>query len=101
MMMGQGDVARGAAILLAALHVYKFYSMAAAEELELQQSARLLRAELKWLFRARLVLLIAVAAIPLLPVAVLAEGIGRYLFFVSVVSRNMATTFFGTAREAA
>ena len=34
-------------------------------------------------------------------VALAGEIIGRYLFFVSVVPRNMAMTFFSQEREAA
>ena len=101
LMLGYETPARWAAVMLAALQIYKLFSTASAEELELQQSARLLRAELRWLYRTRLILLLAAAVMPLLPAALLAESIGRYLFFVSVVPRNMATTFFGTAREAA
>jgi formate dehydrogenase iron-sulfur subunit len=101
MLAGYHDAARAAALALAILQIHKLLAMAGSDELELQQTANLLTADLKWPWRFRLLFLAAVAALPLLPLAVLAELIGRYLFFVSVVPRNIAATFFGSAREAA
>jgi formate dehydrogenase iron-sulfur subunit len=82
-------------------------SSAVSDEFELRASARLLVRDLRGAFFARLALLIAGGvALPLLhqPVAafVLAlagELLSRYLFFVSVVPKNMASGFFH--REAA
>jgi DMSO reductase iron-sulfur subunit len=101
MLAGYTDLARFLAFALAAVQTHKMLSMAGSEELELQQSGQLLRAELKWLFRLRLILLLTVVVAPVLALAVVAEAVGRYLFFVSVVPRNIAATFFGTARDAA
>ena len=101
MLAGHTDLPRLAAVVLAGLQTYKLASMAASEEMELCQTSQLLRSDLKWIFRARLLLLLLVAIYPLLIIALLAEVMGRYLFFVSVVPRNMAATFFGNAREAA
>ena len=74
-----------------------------------QASARLLSSDLARLFLLRLALLaFGGAALPLTGYAVLGfaaafagEILGRYLFFVSVVPKNMAMTFFGQQREAA
>jgi hypothetical protein len=73
-------------------------------EFELRQSARLIAFDFRRLLAIRVLLLLAVVFAPLpagLALAFVSELIGRYLFFVAVVPRNMATTFFGTAREAA
>jgi DMSO reductase iron-sulfur subunit len=108
--------AAAAAQVIAA--VSKLVRLMGSEEFELRQSARLLTADLKNLFLVRLVVLAAAGVLPVLgaavPVAggglpwivaalVLALGaeiLGRYLFFVSVVPRNVAASFFG-GREAA
>jgi formate dehydrogenase iron-sulfur subunit len=73
---------------------------------ELQASARLLRSELKGVFKLRF--LLAVIALVCLPVsqiasfafALAAELTGRWLFFTSVVPKSMASTFL-TPRGAA
>ncbi len=87
----------------------KFLWLIRSEEFELQGSARLLSADLQNLFLARFGLLIAGGvALPLaghpaaaLPLALAGELIGRYLFFVSVVPRNMAAGFFESGSVAA
>jgi len=81
--------------------VTRLIELTCSDEFELRASARLLGNDLKRLLFARIVLLIAGGvALPLLhiPVAALlvataGESLGRYLFFVSVVPRNMAAPF--------
>jgi DMSO reductase anchor subunit len=94
----------GAAIAQALLEIWKLVSAKRSPELELRQSARLLAHDFRAIFALRLALLLALTVTPV-PVAFglafASEVIGRYLFFVTVVPRNMAATFFGTAREAA
>jgi DMSO reductase anchor subunit len=92
-----------AALGQVALQVSKLAAMRRSSEFELRQSARLLTLDFRWLFIARLALLAALPWIPAtasMACALASELAGRYLFFVTVVPRNMATTFFGTAREA-
>jgi DMSO reductase anchor subunit len=87
----------------------KFLWLIRSDKHELQGSARLLSADLKNLFLARFGLLIAGGvAMPLvgfaatgLLLALAGELAGRYLFFVSVVPRNMAAGFFATGKVAA
>jgi ABC-type proline/glycine betaine transport system permease subunit len=90
------------------LQILKYLWLRRSLEFELKQSARLLKAEFCPLFMARLALLVAgaalalVGAVPLgLLCCVAGEIAGRYLFFVSVVPRNMAASFFSIAKEAA
>jgi len=97
--------ASGAALAQALALVTKVISMRRAYEFELKQSARLLerplRKHLAW--RLGLLLLVAVPFVPAwiaLPVAIGGEVLGRYLFFVSVVPRNMALTFFAGSEAA-
>ncbi len=81
--------------------VTRFVELTGADEFELRASARLLGNDLKRQVLLRIVLLITGGvALPLVhqPVAVLlaataGELLGRYLFFVSVVPRNMAASF--------
>lgn len=81
--------------------VIRFLEWSASDEFELRATARLLGNDLKNLLVGRIVLLIAAGAIlPLthsalaaLVAATVGELFGRYLFFVSVVPRNMAATF--------
>lgn len=101
---GHPIVMPAAAIAQAALTATKVFRMQRSDEFELRQSARLLTDDFRTLLGARLLILLAVVFLPqpfAFLVALLGEIIGRYLFFASVVPRNMATTFFGTAREAA
>jgi DMSO reductase anchor subunit len=71
----------------------KFARMSRSSEPEQVASARLLGGPL---FVIRLVLLL----IPTAPTMLVAELLGRYLFFVSVVPRNVASTYF-SGKEAA
>jgi hypothetical protein len=81
--------------------VTRLIELTCSDEFELRASARLLGNDLKRLLFIRIVLLIAGGvALPLLhiPLAALlvataGELLGRYLFFVSVVPRNMAAPF--------
>jgi DMSO reductase anchor subunit len=102
-------VAAGASIAQIINQVWKFASLIRSDEFEKQASARLLSNELARVFLLRLVLTaaggIALALAGFAPigfaVALAGEILGRYLFFVSVVPRNMAMTFFSQEREAA
>ena len=102
-------VAAGAAIAQTLNQVWKFVRLIRSDQFEQQASARLLSNELSQLFLARLALTafggvaLALAGYPAAGfVAALAgEILGRYLFFVSVVPKNMAMTFFGIHQEAA
>ena len=88
--------------------LWRFLRLVRSEEYEKQASARLLSGELARLFLLRLgLLMLGAVALPAMGLA--AAGfvltlagalIGRYLFFVSVVPKNMAMTFF-ERREAA
>lgn len=88
-------------------YLLKFIVMTASEEFELRASARLLAHELRGAFLVRLALLIAGGIVlPLtghaafgFALTLVAELLSRYLFFVSVVPKNMAASFF--RREAA
>ena len=81
--------------------VTRFVELTGSDEFELRASARLLGNDLKRRLLLRIVLLIAGGvALPLLHqtlaallVATAGELLGRYLFFVSVVPRNMAASF--------
>ena len=82
----------------------KFLWLIRSEEFELQGSARLLSADLHNLLLTRFGLLVAGGMLPLaglpapaLALALAGELLGRYLFFVSVVPRNMAAGFFENA----
>ena len=88
--------------------LWRFLRLVRSDEYEKQASARLLSGELARLFLLRLGLpILGAVALPAMGRAV--EGflltlaaalLGRYLFFVSVVPKNMAMTFF-ERREAA
>ncbi len=81
--------------------VTHFIELTASDEFELRASARLLGNDLKTRLLLRIALLIAGGvALPLvhwpalaLVAATAGELLGRYLFFVSVVPRNMAASF--------
>jgi formate dehydrogenase iron-sulfur subunit len=76
-----------------------------SEEFEMRASARLLSQDLERVFVARLALLVlggivlTLAGFPILALAaaLVGELAGRYLFFVSVVPRNMALPWLGKA----
>src|SRR5688572_8149773 len=100
----------GAQLLLIAL---RFVRLIATDSIELKGTARLLSTSLKPLFLARALLLGAggvvlplVASGSVLPwiafaLALAGEIIGRYLFFVSVVPKHMATPYLELGSEAA
>jgi DMSO reductase iron-sulfur subunit len=82
--------------------VLRLLWLSSSDEFELRASARLLTGELRRLLAARFALLIGCCFAP--PVAALllalaGELVSRYLFFVSVVPKNIASTF--SARRAA
>ena len=101
--------AAAAAITQLVNQVAKFVGLIRADQFERQASARLLSNELAPRFLARLVLLaLGGVVLPMagyvaigFAFAVAGELLGRYLFFVSVVPKNMAMTFFGQQQEAA
>jgi hypothetical protein len=80
----------------------KLITMAASDEFELRASVRLLAHDLRRVLIARLVFLIAGGIVlPLtghpaigFVLALAGEFLSRYLFFVSVVPKNMAASFF-------
>ena len=82
--------------------VLKLIVMAASDEFELRASSRLLAQDLRAVLLARIALLIAGGIVlPLAGHAAIGFGaalagelLSRYLFFVSVVPRNMAASFF-------
>ena len=80
----------------------KLLTLAGSDEFELRASARLLTGELRNLLLARIGLLIVGGILlPLLHapaaafVLALASDVSRYLFFVSVVPKSVASTFTG------
>jgi DMSO reductase anchor subunit len=85
----------------------KFLWLSGSDEFELKASSRLLANDFRRLFILRFALLIVGGMVlPMLGyaaaglgLALVGELLGRYLFFVSVVPRNMAAPFAG--REAA
>ncbi len=80
----------------------KFLWLTRSDEFELKASSRLLSNDLEKLFILRFALLVLGGmvlpslgyAIPGLLLALAGELLGRYLFFVSVVPKNMAASFF-------
>jgi len=99
----------GASAVQLMIQLLKFLWMASSEEFELKASARLLSRELRrlYLFRYAL-LLVGGIMMPLLvhPLVALLVGLGgellgRHLFFVSVVPKNMAMSFSGVQQETA
>ena len=94
------------------LQVSKLIRYHMSEEFELKSSAALLMTPLKTMFLTRLLMLAVTATVALAGTGLLAvasalavgfgaEILGRYLFFVSVVPRNIAASFFGSVKEAA
>ncbi|MGH9630896.1 MAG: dimethyl sulfoxide reductase anchor subunit family protein, partial [Bryobacteraceae bacterium] len=86
----------------------KFLWLTRSEEFELMASARLLSNDLEKLFILRFILLIAGGIllpllehpVPALALSLAGELLGRYLFFVSVVPKNMAASFFAGSAAA-
>jgi DMSO reductase iron-sulfur subunit len=102
-------VGGGAAQLLT--QAMKFLWLARSEEFELRAAALLLSGRLRRAFLARMGILIAVcvatpladrapAPIAILLLALAGEWLGRWLFFVSVVPKNIAAAFTGAGRAA-
>jgi len=101
----------GAAAQLLA-QVLKFLWLSRSEQFELRASALLLSGRLKNAFLTRLgLLIVAGIVIPLsastqwavagaLALALVGEWLGRWLFFVSVVPKNMAAAFTRSGRAA-
>lgn len=91
----------------------KFLWLSRSETFELRSSALLLAGRLRALFALRLAILIAAGILipatavgpPLIRAAfltaLLGEFLGRYLFFVSVVPKNIAAAFSTSARRTA
>jgi formate dehydrogenase iron-sulfur subunit len=108
--LARAAVAGGAAQLVT--QVLKFLWLTRSEQFELRASALLLSGRLQRAFLTRLGLLIAAGIVlPLVtdsaPAAMLAmilgvagEGVGRWLFFVSVVPKNIAAAFATAGRAA-
>jgi DMSO reductase anchor subunit len=111
---GSGGVAlsafaAGTALTQVVNQIWKFVSLVRSEEFERQATGRLLANELSKHLIARLALT-AIGGVALnlagypeigFVLAFIGEILGRYLFFVSVVPKNMAMTFFGQQQEAA
>jgi len=111
---GSGGVAlsafvAGMALMQVLNQIWKFVSLIRSEEFERQATGRLLANELSKHLVARLALT-AIGGVALnlagypeigFILAFIGEILGRYLFFVSVVPKNMAMTFFGQQQEAA
>ena len=91
----------------------KFLWLTRSEVFELQASARLLSTTLAPALQLRAILLISggivlpllthgrVGALIALAVVLAGELLGRYLFFVSVVPKNMAATYVAAGKKAA
>lgn len=102
-------VAAGTALTQVLNQIWKFVSLIRSEDFERQATGRLLANELSKHLVARLALT-AIGGIAMnlagyseigFVLAFIGEILGRYLFFVSVVPKNMAMTFFGQQQEAA
>ena len=99
---GVPGVAIAAAAAQLLVQALKLMALANSDEFEMRASARLLTHDFQHLLLARLALLVAggivlplVGLIPAaLALSLAGEWIGRYLFFVSVVPKNMAASFF-------
>ncbi len=109
-LIGSAAAAAGAQLLNQAI---KFFWMSSSESFELQASARLLSTTLSSRFLARGTLLIvggivlpllwptAIGTSVALALALVGEILGRYLFFVSVVPKNMAASYLSSGKAAA
>lgn len=103
--------AGGAAQLLT--QTMKFLWLAQSEQFELRASSLLLSGQLRRAFLVRLGVLVAAgivlplvtrgeaAAVAALIIALAGEWLGRWLFFVSVVPKNIAAAFTTAGRQAA
>lgn len=109
-MVAAATAAAGAQLLNQAI---RFFWMTASDSFELRASARLLSTTLAFKFVLRCALLIIGGIVlPLLwptplvtfislTLALCAEILGRYLFFVSVVPKNMAASYLSVGKPAA
>jgi formate dehydrogenase iron-sulfur subunit len=107
---GAGGCDGGIAQLLT--QVLKFLWLARSEQFELRASALLLSERLRRAFLIRLGLLIAagivlplvidtqMAAMATMALAVCGECVGRWLFFIGVVPKNIAAAFTAEGRAA-
>ena len=90
----------------AAMQALRFLWLARSEQFELRASALLLSGRLRRAFLIRLALLIAALtslsfSYPLaFGLALVGEWVGRWLFFVSVVPKNVAAAFTRSGRAA-
>jgi formate dehydrogenase iron-sulfur subunit len=111
--LGDNRVLRSIAVAAASAQLLnqalKFLRLIASDSFELQASARLLSTTLVQPFLLRGALLLAGGiALPLsgsplalllaLPTALAGEILGRYLFYVSVVPKNMASPYLADGR---
>jgi formate dehydrogenase iron-sulfur subunit len=102
-------IVAGAASAQLLNQVWKFITLTRSDEFEKQASARLLSEEFGRAYLLRLAMLIVGGIVlPLLgwlrlgfSVALGAEFLGRYLFFVTVVPKDVARTYFERSREIA
>jgi DMSO reductase anchor subunit len=93
------------------IQLLRFLWLSRSEAFELRASSLLLSGRLRRLFLARLTVLIVAGVLPLLGsqawalaafgLALCGEWLGRYLFFVSVVPKNIAAAFTSGERIAA
>ncbi len=110
MWVARAAVMKGSAQLLT--QVLKFLWLARSEQFELRASALLLSGRLRQAFLIRLGLLLAAgivlplvidsqtAAMATMALAVAGECVGRWLFFISVVPKNIAAAFTAEGRGA-
>lgn len=110
---GLATVAILVAVIQALAKALRFFWLSSSDVFELRASANLLVTALASRFKARLaLLLLGGIALPLLAPGYVGAGIslllvftgeilGRYLFFVSVVPKNMAASYLAPKREAA
>jgi len=106
--LGRAAAAGGAAQLLT--QVLKFLWLARSEQFELRGASLLLSGRLQHQFLTRLFILVAAIVLSLmpgilaaagLPIALGGELVGRWLFFVGVVPKNIAAAFTAPGRVAA
>lgn len=106
--LGRAAAAGGAAQLLT--QVLKFLWLTRSEQFELRGSALLLSGRLQRQFLVRLFLLVAAIMLSLMPgipsaivllLALAGELLGRWLFFVGVVPKNIAAAFTAPGKAAA
>jgi formate dehydrogenase iron-sulfur subunit len=91
----------------------KFLWLASSDTFELKATARLLSTQLRFLFMCRSALLVLggivlplwstsmIATVAALGAVLCGELVGRYLFFVSVVPKNMAASYLTAGKVAA